>query len=330
MNSAQHWKRHLGSKAIGSLLAAAVIALVPPPAASQLNTPLHASTGWSYQIAGAPVPTRGLLVLLPGYGGDFSDFSIPAGPYLDVAHRLAGQGIATLLIAPPAGALFGDSVHLRRMEDTIGEITRQLSQRPLPVAVGGFSSGGTDAVLLGERCGRSRCLTPHRLRAVFAVDAPLDYFRVWDQAQLSLEQRVPGSNLAEARLVAERIEQRLGGRPSPASPAYLSASPLAARQADGGNARYLVAFAVRAYVEPDVQWWMQNRGGDYYGLNALDAASLIRHLQTLGNTRAELIVASGKGYRGDGRRHPHSWSIVDEVALADWVGRNLLNASPEE
>jgi len=38
----------------------------------------------------------------------------------------------------------------------------------------------------------------------------------------------------------------------------------------------------------------------------------------LDNSYAELSVSSGKGYRADGTRHPHSWSIVDEKKMIDW------------
>jgi hypothetical protein len=37
------------------------------------------------------------------------------------------------------------------------------------------------------------------------------------------------------------------------------------------------------------------------------------------NGRAKLINTSGAGYRRDGSRNPHSWSIVDERGLAQWL-----------
>jgi hypothetical protein len=69
---------------------------------------------------------------------------------------------------------------------------------------------------------------------------------------------------------------------------------------------------------------MTNRNGDYYGLNTLDAASLVMHLRRLGNNKAELIVTTGRGYRADGTRHPHSWSIVNQPEFASWVASQLI------
>ena len=68
---------------------------------------------------------------------------------------------------------------------------------------------------------------------------------------------------------------------------------------------------------------MENYGCDYYTINAADQAALVLQLRALGNTKAELIITSGKGFRPPGKRNPHSWTIVDEPDLADWVAKFL-------
>lgn len=283
---------------------------------------VRATTGWTYAVASRPSHTIGALVLMPGYGGSFTDFSERGHPEAGrpaIADLLVPNGIALVLVAPPAGTLFGGASHIRQLEDTIVEALRTVTPSTLPIAIGGFSAGGTDAILLAERCGARACRMPHAVAAVFTVDAPLDWYRLWSNAVITLAEAPARANVTEARLIRNVLESRIGHRPAPTSRAYLAASPLASRERDGGNARALAHIAVRAYTEPDIAWWMANRGGDYYGLNALDAASLIRHLTLLGNAQAELIVTTDKGYRADGTRHPHSWSIVDQPALAQWI-----------
>ena len=289
---------------------------------------VRASTGWAYQIATRVTTPRGALVLMPGFGGGFADFSETAnsGPHRSVlADSLASRGITLVLIAPPTGVLFGGASHMQQLEDTITEALKTVSASTLPLAIGGFSAGGTDAILFAERCADGRCAMPHTVRAVFAVDAPLDWYRLWDNAMIVIKNQPPGANVAEARTIQAALEKRLGSNPTPSSRRYLLSSPLASRDRDGGNARTLSGMAVRAYTEPDIQWWMENRSADYYGMNALDAASLIRHLKLLGNTRAELIVTTGRGYRANGSRHPHSWSIVDQRDLAQWLALQLAS-----
>lgn len=304
-------------------------ALVVSAAALRAQTAPQAtrpSTGWTYEIANRVATPRGALVLMPGFGGGFADFSDGAstGAHRSVlADSLAGHDIALVFIAPPAGVLFGGPTYMQQLEGTLSEALKALGAAPLPLAIGGFSAGGTDAVLFAERCAPTRCAMRHEVRAVFAVDAPLDYLRLWDNAQLVLSDQPRGAVVSEARRIRDALAVRIGTQPTPSSRRYLMASPLASKHRDGGNAKQLSGIAVRAYTEPDIQWWMENRNADYYGMNALDAASLVRHLKRLGNTRAELIVTTGRGYRANGMRHPHSWSIVDQCDLAQWVVTQL-------
>ncbi len=39
----------------------------------------------------------------------------------------------------------------------------------------------------------------------------------------------------------------------------------------------------------------------------------------MGNKQAELILTNNKGFWPDGSRHPHSWSIVDNGELVEWL-----------
>jgi hypothetical protein len=312
---------------------AILIAIVGAPlgtpvfAQAQPGTITVAPTGWHYAIVTRPAAVKGLLVLMPGYGQapDFSDFyGAPGVSGLPVAGALAKSGIATIMIAPPPGTLFGGADHQQRMEQTLAYVARELTAAPaLPIAVAGFSAGGTDAVLLAERCARGGCTIRHTVKAVATVDSPLDFERLWDSAAMTIRDSASGGNVAEAHLMQQAIAAMTGGSPASHRAGYLSASPLLDHQADGGNARWLAHTAVRAYTEPDVQWWIDNRLADYHQMNSTDAAALVKRLRMRGNAGAELITTTGKGYRADGRRHPHSWSIVDQAGLAAWVAHAL-------
>ena len=117
--------------------------------------------------------------------------------------------------------------------------------------------------------------------------------------------------------MSEYLASNLGGSPDSVPSAYTSYSPFTHDDVES-NTREFVDISIRAYTEPDVSWWMKNRGKDYYDMNSLDLAAFINHLNLMGNSDAELIVTSDKGYHPDGERHPHSWSIVDEKELIDW------------
>ncbi len=38
-----------------------------------------------------------------------------------------------------------------------------------------------------------------------------------------------------------------------------------------------------------------------------------------GSENIELIETTDRGYRADGTRHPHSWSIIDKADLIQWM-----------
>ncbi|MBK9320116.1 MAG: hypothetical protein IPM91_15845 [Bacteroidetes bacterium] len=70
-------------------------------------------------------------------------------------------------------------------------------------------------------------------------------------------------------------------------------------------------------------WW-KNRRMDSYDMFALNQKAMINQLKIIGNDKVESINALGKGYRTDGTRHPHPWSIVDVDDCINWT-QNALN-----
>lgn len=267
----------------------------------------------SYRLLAPPLPVRGLLVLLDAP----HDARLPG--------LLAARGIATIQPEFRAWTLWLDRRSLAELGAATADAAARLQLREGAVVLGGASLGGTGAVRYTQHCVIAACgaATPV---AVFAVDAPLDMERLWNATNQVVQRGAPESNLLESRALLARLVEVLGGPPGDASAVYLSRSPFSYFAPQGGNARLLVDIPVRLYTEPDIDYWIRERRYDYYNINAFDAAALVNRLLILGNRRAELIVTMGRGYEPDGTRNPHSWSIVDEEALADWIERQLAPA----
>ena len=160
-------------------------------------------------------------------------------------------------------------------------------------------------------------------RAIAACDSPIDFIRFWQSLERAKRLNYNPIAVNEATWVTAYLENNLGGAPKNQEEAFIAYSPYSFSNLELGNEQWLKDIAVRAYTEPDVQWWMENRGKSYYGMNALDAAALINALQLLGNKEADLILTEDKGYRPNGSRHPHSWSIVDEKEMVNWFNQLL-------
>jgi hypothetical protein len=102
---------------------------------------------------------------------------------------------------------------------------------------------------------------------------------------------------------------------------YAALTPFSMDTTYGRNERYLINTAVRAYHDVDIAWRIVNRNQTVHLSNYEMTAELINRLVLMGNTRAEFMQTLGTGYRANGMRHPHSWSIVDEVECIQWMKR---------
>ena len=273
-----------------------------------------------YRVYKPANAARGLVVLLPYYGSDANEFSSAALPGL-----LAQKNVATMVVSA-AGYLKNDD--LVTLAQLIAEVAQELKIPAGGLVVGGISAGGTGAVRYAEYCisgHRDARFTP---MAIFSVDAPLDFESWWNREKMNLRRGDPKSSVEESQGVMGALRSAMGGSPSQVPQAYRSRSPFLASERDGGNARLLKNLPVRLYTEPDVVWTIENIGRDYYTLNALDQGALFLQLRALGNTRVELITTTGKGFRPPGTRNTHSWTIVDEPELAEWIDAHISSGRP--
>jgi len=264
-----------------------------------------------YRLYKPANPARGLVVLLPYYGSDANEFSSAALPAL-----LAKKNVATMTVSA-SGYLVDDD--LATLGGLIGEVVQELNIPSGTLVIGGISAGGTGAVRYSEYCISGHCDVRSRPVAVFSVDAPLDFESWWKREKLNLRRDNKKSSVEESEAIVGALRSAMGGSPNQARQVYLSRSPFLASEKDGGNARLLKNVPLRLYTEPDVVWMIENVGRDYYTMNAVDQAALVLQLRALGNTKADLIITSGKGFRPPGKRNPHSWTIVDEPELASWI-----------
>ena len=270
----------------------------------------------------ARAPT-GLLVLVPA--GDIHSYDEKSGSTPATLPRLLGaNGVMTLVVTarPGMGAavgLYAGETVLEEMDGLIADVLDKHKIQNGRVAIGGFSAGGIGAMRYAQFCikGKRKRKTPV---AAFAVDSPLDYERWFLAAELELKRlALAGRDNAEDQSAVHYLRMEFGGSPTEAVAAYRRQSVVSTLVPDGGNARLLKDTPVRIYIEPDLKWRVENWNQDVYSSNMLDATALINVLKLLGNNNAELINTSGAGYRRDGSRNPHSWSIVDERGLAQWL-----------
>lgn len=272
------------------------------------------------KISGSPA---GYSVFLPEQKakGAFVFFHAEAdsNSVFSMVPKANSKGLAVIFVSTSNPLEFLFEVRaMQELEHYIGTACQKYEIPANNLIFGGMSLEGTRALKMavfakGGDC--RNCIIP---KAVMTCDSPLDMARFWKEGNKAWRLNINETGANEGKWVSQYLAKNLGGKPEEVLPDYINYSPYCFLAEQGGNARFLTEIAYRAYTEPDVQWWMKNRGKDYYGMNAIDAAALVNQLQIDGNKNAELVLTEDKGYRPDGSRHPHSWSIVDESELIDW------------
>ncbi|XOV67712.1 MAG: hypothetical protein ACFHU9_00810 [Fluviicola sp.] len=179
----------------------------------------------------------------------------------------------------------------------------------------GFSLGGINVLRYAELAFENDLATRIQPRAVLAVDPPVDLVSLYNR---EMEQLAKDSTYAEAKMVLEGIQKDIG-TPTANYERFVQYSAYSRAEDQGGNLKYLKDIPVRVYCDPDINWWMENRNFSLHDINVTDISAMILKLKELGNDDAAFINALGKGYRLDGNRHPHSWSLIDPDECMDWV-----------
>lgn len=271
-----------------------------------------------YYIAVMPVggPPSAFMVLLPGA------FQTPE--YVLQQTRLpydaAAKGILTIipLLKEGVTALGIDSLSQTSLDFHIRDAVQRFQLKGKRFFMGGFSLGGSAAVKYAERSANDKTmLLPG---AVFAIDPPLDFERYYNAAARVIRLSIEGQTAHKELLyMTSRLYEVTGGTPAAVPDRYRRLSPYSFTDEAQTAVKMLVDMPVLFFTEPDVDWWLQERGYDYSLMNAVDQAAMVNELQRLGNSRALLVTTRDRGHRAGSSRHPHAYSIADPELLLGWL-----------
>ncbi|MEZ4913609.1 MAG: hypothetical protein R2798_06090 [Chitinophagales bacterium] len=185
------------------------------------------------------------------------------------------------------------------------------------VYLGGFSSGGDLALLIGNYLTENQAieLIP---KGIFIVDAPIDLAELYFSAEKNLVRNFSESSTQESTWLIEELGNSLGN-PNNTLTEYEKYSVFTLKTGQINNIASLNKTKIRMYTEPDTLWWKKNRMADYEQTNAYLIKKLSEKLQNSGFAKLEYIPTENRGYRANGERHPHSWSIVEIDELINWM-----------
>ncbi|MDO6759613.1 alpha/beta hydrolase fold domain-containing protein [Tamlana sp. 2_MG-2023] len=255
---------------------------------------------------------KGLLILFPCFPCDaentlnefkISDISVKNG------FSVLAMNLNELLYLKP-----------KEKQELAEQLTKIISEYNLPkknIFVGGFSSGGNVSLTICDYLVKNK--SQIQPKGVFVVDSPVDLLGLYKTAEKNLKLNFSEPSVAESKWIKEMLDNEFGN-PENGITNYELNSPYTLESQNIENLKGLEKLKIRFYIEPDLKWWNEHAKNDYKDLNAFYIQKLSEQFKAeFGENNIELIKTENRGYRANGERHPHSWSIVNEKDLVNWL-----------
>lgn len=274
------------------------------------KAPVQVITGKDYELKIAS-PQKAVLVLFPCYPCDIANTKAEA----KFLKNIEKQGITTLLLNYNQ-RLFLSDAEKTEYAKTLNSILNEHNIATNNLYIGGFSGGGNVTMLLSGYLIKSKnAIQP---KGIMVVDSPIDLEALYYDSQKDVVKNADPEAVAEGHYLIELLENAFG-KPTDHLENYKNASPYLASCKITDNIAYLKDIKTRFYSEPALEWQKQQRNRTYEDLNAYKLEQASKTLKELGSTQTEFIATENRGYRANGDRHPHSWSIVEQGSLVKWM-----------
>ncbi len=264
-----------------------------------------------YTIIYPAIKPKGCLFLLAGFGESPENVLLQT----DLAQIAAKNGLLTVIPVLQDGVLsFGvDSLSQATLAFIVKEVIDNQQLANLPLYMGGFSMGGAATLMYAEKSAK-------KPNAIFAIDPPLDFERFYYAAQRNIRLSKNGEQNPENLYIVERLEKETKGNPHSHKENYYQISPYSWSDSTQTAIKKLLNTPIRIYSEPDINWWLKERQQDLTSMNVSECSALINELNRLGHKNAKLMLTQDKGRRKpNNQKHPHSWSIVNNQSLINWL-----------
>ena len=204
-------------------------------------------------------PIKAFMFLMDGFGitpprGLLQETELPV--------YAAKQGILTIIpILKTGGLYFGvDRASQQSLKDQIEQVSSKYKLQGKDFYIGGFSIGGSCVVKYAELAVTDNyAIKP---KAVFAVDPPLDWERLYNSARRIVRLSDPKRVDREVTYLIDRIQKEMNGTPQTALANFYALSPYSYSDTTQKAVRTLIRTPLMLITEPDIQWWMSQRGYD--------------------------------------------------------------------
>lgn len=255
---------------------------------------------------------KAVLILFGGYPESISDIK----QEFQILNSTKNSDVAVLLLN------YNQKLWLTDIEKfkLASRLQTIIEQHQLPsdnIVIGGFSSGGNVSVLISNYIIEMKqfYIDP---KAVFLIDSPIDLAALYMASEKNIARKFSVPSVQESQWIIQTLDSNFGSPHQNLEP-YEKEAVFTSISNNTSNLEHLKNTRLRFYTEPDTSWWREERMASYDQMNAYYIKRLYERLKQEGFKDLEYIATSNKGYRSNGIRHPHSWSIVDREDLLRWI-----------
>lgn len=264
-----------------------------------------------YELAFSPQDET-LLILFPAFGTT-SEFTKNEFNILDKA---SANGISVLMMNFNRN-LWIDQEEMEYLSSLISSVVTENHLNAENIYIGGMSIGGNVSLSLSDYLIRTKSkLAP---QGAFVIDSPIALYSLYESSLKDTKRsEFTDQRRAEPEWIVNYFEGQLGGKEGLLA-AVERVGPITLKTQNIDNIEHLKNVKLRLYTEPDSLWWQENRQTDFESINAYSLRRISDLLNDKNWQNVSLIETQNKGYRSNGDRHPHSWSIVDVDDLIKWI-----------
>jgi hypothetical protein len=266
----------------------------------------------NYELFKSTQNSKAVLILFGGFGekptGIKREFKI-----LEVAKK----NNISILLMNYSQKLWLEETEKRNLAQLLQDTLEKHNLNNNDIFIGGFSSGGVISIhvsnyIIGMK---EFYIDP---KGVFIADSPIDLLALYKASELNIKKNFSEVAVQESNWIIKTLEEQLGN-PKNGISNYEKYAVYTNESNYTKNLDNLKNTKLRFYTEPDFTWWKENRKSGEEQTNAYYIKNLSESLKSRGHKNVEYIATKNKGYRSNGDRHPHSWSIIDKENLVTWM-----------
>ncbi len=264
---------------------------------------------------------KGVLVLLPGLGQKAENLIVDT----KLPQFAESEGFVVVGFAGHF-SLAADDVLIQKLDKVMIDVLRKTKISKDKFIFGGFSAGGKIALSYSQYCKEFPLKSPIQPAGLFMVDAPIDMHYAWSRLEALRERKQSEVSVRETNWVEQLYRDQFGATPSENPALFENVNPFSMDNNYAKDLNLLKNLPIRAYHDVDIAWRLKERKQSVIESNYLVTSAFINRLNILGNDQAEFMQTYQTGFRANGTRHPHSWSIVDEQECISWMSNLLMDS----